>query len=171
MENDGDGEEAPRDHENPETDDGGDSAAAVVQSGPMAGNRSGGMAFLALMVALAAAVHFYLTGTGPESFPARLDTDLLTHAELTLAAMEDGNNMAIVPSWPQRLYAILRRDIALYTAFLAVAAFFWGLSARARARRDAFLVHEKLSAEIAELRGRLDSLNDSSHQVNFDKKG
>lgn len=162
MEDDGHGGNTPRDHDNPDsTDDadGADSAADVVDAGPSAGNRSVAWAFLALMIVLGAALHYYLTGVGSESYLARLDVDLLTHAELTLAAMEDGTRMAVVPTWPVRLYHNLRRDIALYAAFVALAAYVWGVSARNRARRDAFLVHEKLNAEIRELRERLDRLD------------
>lgn len=174
MENDGDGgDDAPRQDDNPNAPSG-DDAAVVVDNGPAAGNRSGGTAFLAFAVLVAAVVHFYLTGSGSDSFLNRLDTDLLTHAELSLAAMEEGNRLAVVPSWPLRLYAVLRRDIALYGAFLAGAAFLWGLSARSRARRDAFLVHEKLEAEIRELRQRLDRLDngaDAGGAGRDDRKG
>lgn len=162
MENDGDGGDAPRDNTAPDSAEGGAAVAELLKTGPTAGNRSGALTFLAFAVVLAGALHFYLKSSGPESFPARLSADLLTHAELTLASYNDGGRMEVVPTWPLRLYAVLRRDIAFYTLFLAAAVFLWGLSARARARRDAFLVHEKLHAEIMELRHRLDGRPDAA---------
>lgn len=177
MDNDGEGGKTPReteqaDAESGATDEAKHSAAAVrpdaetvgqeteelIKTGPTAGNKAGGMAFLALVVVLGAALHFHLYGTGPEAYVNRLDATLLTHAELTLDAMKDGSNLVVVPSWPLRLYSMLRRDIAIYAVMLAAATFLWGVSARARARRDAFLVHDKMTAELAELRARLAKL-------------
>ncbi len=158
MQNDGDGGEAPREMSRPEAGNTGEEAAEVLRSGPRAGNRAGGLAFLALMALLAAALHYHFSGGGADSFPARLDSDLLTHAELTLAANEKGNRLAVVPAWPLRLYSVLRRDIAVYAAAAVLASLLWGWSARARARRDVFLAHEKLEAEIADLRRRLDEM-------------
>ncbi len=162
MANEGDGEEAPRETPRPDAGTGDEETADVLRSGPKAGNRAGGLAFLALLALLAAALLYYVSGTGSDSFLARLDSDLLTHAELTLAANEKGNRLAVVPAWPLRLYATLRRDIAVYAGAAILAALLWSWSARARARRDVYLAHEKLSAEIAELRRRLDDVEKKS---------
>lgn len=149
--------------------------ALLLENGPAAGNRSGAFAFLAFLVLAAAVVHFYLAESGAGAYINQLDSDLLKDANLTLAAMEEGGRMAVVPSWPYRLYAVLRRDLAIYVALSAVAAYIWGLSARARARRAAYLVHEKLTAEIAALRERLDKLDstagDGKSGPAEDKKG
>lgn len=147
-------------------DDDGDAeaeeTAKLVDAGPRAGNRSGALAFLAFLVLAAAALHFYLAETGSGAYIHHLDAELRKDAGLALAAMEEKNRIAIVPSWPHGLYAVLHRDILVYVALSALAAYVWGLSARARARRDAFLVHEKLVAEIADLRRRLDRLDPES---------
>ncbi len=131
-------------------------AEDILQNGPRSANRSGALAFLALAVILVAALHFYLSSNGGGAYLARLDAELLNHAELSLAAMEADGPMAIAPSWPLRLYEHLRRDILVYCALVACAAYVWSLAARARARRDAFVIHDKLAAEVAELRARLD---------------
>lgn len=128
----------------------------LLQAGPGNGNRAAALAFVAFVIIVLAALRFYLADSGTDAYVNRLDTELLTHAELSLATMEDGSRMSVVPSWPTQLYGVLRRDIAVYSILVAVAAFIWGRSARARGRRDAFLVHEKLSGELAELRARLD---------------
>lgn len=130
----------------------------LLQAGPRSGNRCGALAFVAFAVVVIAALRFYLADSGSDAYINRLDTELLTHAEFSLAAMEDGSRMTVVPSWPLRLYDVLRRDVAVYAVLAAVAAYIWGLAARARGRRDAFLVHEKLTGELTELRARLDSL-------------
>ena len=131
----------------------------LLEAGPGSGNRAGAFAFLALVVVIAAAVHFYLADKSPDSYVYRLDAELVSHAELALASSEDGGRMAVVPTWPVRLYEILRRDIALYAAAAALAAYVWGHAARARARRDAYLVFEKLRAEMADLRARIDTMD------------
>ena len=159
MDTDGKGGNAPSASEEAEHGDGERETDLLVKTGPRAGDRAGGMAFLALMVVLAGALHFYLTGEGSDSFINRLDAELLTHAEFSLASMENGGRLTVVPSWPLRLYASLRRDVAVYAVMLAVATYLWGLSARARARRDAFLVHDKLTAEVNELRERIARLD------------
>lgn len=162
MENDGEGDEASRAADPAELDACAEETCVLMKTGPRAGDRAGGVAFLALMVVLAGAVHFYYTDSRTDSFANRLDAELLTHAEFALASNEDGNRLGVVPTWPFRLYASLRRDIALYGVALGAAAFLWGLSARARARRDAFVVHRDLTAELAELRDRLDRLEGRS---------
>lgn len=135
-----------------------DETGQVLQKGPRAGNKAGALAFLALVIVGLAVLRFYLADSGSDAYFNRLDSELVTHAELSLAAARDDTRIAVVPSWPFRLYDILRRDIAIYAAAAAIAAYVWGLAARARARRDAFLVHEKLAAEVLELRGRLEKL-------------
>ena len=157
------------DEETPEGDKGGKRAAdaeaevrreeaeAVLAAGPGAGNRSGALAFLALLLVVAAVVHFHLAERGSGSYLNRLDSELINHAELSVAAMQDENRMAVVPSWPLRLYDTLRRDIAVYAVMAAAAAYVWSMAARARARRDAFLVYDRLNAELGELRRRLDA--------------
>ncbi|MCL2001490.1 MAG: hypothetical protein FWG74_08660 [Planctomycetes bacterium] len=156
MPNDGDRGDAPRETPQPCFTPGENELAEALRAKPNGGGRPGGLAFLALLVLLIAALHYHLTGTGTESFPARLNSDLLTHTELTLTVNENGSRMAVVPAWPLRLYYTIRRDIAVYAFAAVIISLFWGWSARARARRDLFLVHEKLEAEIAELRRRLD---------------
>ncbi|MCD8350189.1 MAG: hypothetical protein LUC93_06210 [Planctomycetaceae bacterium] len=131
-------------------------AEDILQNGPRSANRSGALAFLALAVIVVAALHFYLSAGGGAAYVARLDGELLNHASLSLAAMEADSPMAIAPSWPLNLYEHLRRDILVYCALVACAAYIWSLAARARARRDAFVIHDKLAAEVAELRARLD---------------
>ncbi|MDR1519012.1 MAG: hypothetical protein LBU23_02565 [Planctomycetota bacterium] len=131
-------------------------AAALLAGGAKAANRSGGFAFLAFLALAAAALYFYLADRGAEAFSARLDADLLAHAELSLAAAGKGSRLAVAPFWPLELYWTLRREMAFCAAAAALAALLWSLAARFRSRRDAWLVHEKLSAELAELRRRLD---------------
>lgn len=131
---------------------------SLLAAGPGLSNRASAIAFLALLALLGAGLHYYLGDQGDSSFVARLDADLLSHAEMTVSAMEDGSKMAVVPSWPYRLYASLRRDIAWYAAAALVTAFLWGLAVQARARRSAYLVHEQLSREVAELRRRVAEL-------------
>lgn len=133
-------------------------ASAVLASGPRAGGRSGALAFLAFAVVVAAAVHFYMATRGGDSYLVRLDSELLQHAELSLRAGEDSGHMAVAPSWPLKLYETLRHDIVLYAAAAVLAAWLWSLSARHRARRDAFLLHDQLNREIKILRERLDVL-------------
>lgn len=132
---------------------------AVLSAGPGSGNRSGAWAFLALLLVLAAIAHYCMSDMGGGGYVNRLDSELIHHAELAVAAMRDENPVAVVPAWPVRLYDTLRNDAVLHAALAAAAAYAWSLSARARARRDAFLVHEKLSAELADLRSRLESVN------------
>lgn len=147
----------------------------ILQNGPRSANRSGAMAFLAFLVIVAAATHLVFSTHGGAAYLQRLDTELLNHAELSLAALEGDRPMAIAPSWPLRLYENLRRDIVLYCALAAVAAYLWTKSACARARRDAYLVHEKLTAELADLRARLNVLEpgtpDSASDDATDRKG
>ena len=156
MENDGD--DAPHDAMSPDAEAREFETDAVLGGGPGAGNRAGGLAFLALAAVVAAGVYYHFSASGGDAFKARLDSEMLTHAELTLASREAGNRVEVVPTWPLHLYDTLRRDIALYAAAAALAAFLWGLSARARARRDAYLVHVRLEAELAEVRRRLDMM-------------
>lgn len=150
----------------------GEEARAVIASGPGSGNRSAALGFLALLVVIAAALHFHFI-SGGAAYLNRLDAELINHAELSVAAMEDQNRMAVVPSWPLRLYDTLRRDIAVYAALAAAAAYVWSLASRARARRDAFVMHEKLNAELNGLRERLERLEKggSSPESNADTKG
>lgn len=157
MVEDGEGGDAPRHQDDLEAEEAAAETGAVLEGGQGAGNRSGGLAFLAFAVLVAAAVHFHFS-SGGDAYLARLDSELLTHAELALSAREGATPVAVVPSWPLRLYGRLREDIALYAAAAAVAAYLWGLSARARARRDAYLVHEKLAARLDEALRRLDRL-------------
>ena len=126
--------------------------ANLVASGSGAGNRAGGFAFLAVILAIATGMHFHFSDRGGDSFSARLDADLLSHAEFSLASGEGENRLAVVPDWPLGLYWRLRRDAILYAALAFAAAVLWGWSVRARARRDAWLVYKKLSAELADLR-------------------
>lgn len=157
MESDGEGEDVPR-HEQDAAE------AALVETdklmgaGPGAGNRAGGLAFLALAVVVIAALHFHFSESGANSYAARLDTELLTHAQMNLNALEHGERLAVVPSWPIRLYDRLRRDIVVYAGMAAAAAYLWGLAARARGRRDAYLVQQKMAGELAEARRRLERL-------------
>lgn len=140
-------------------------AAEVLATGPRAGNRAGALAFLALVVVVGAAVHFYMADNGGE-YLQQLDADLLRHAELSLRPTGTGQGasgiadagLAVAPSWPLALYEKIRGDIALYAAAAAAAAFLWQLSARSRARRDAFLLHDKLNTELAALRERVAAL-------------
>lgn len=158
MEQEGEGDDTPRQTDDLDAENQTQETYTLVRTGPRAGNRAGGLAFLALMVVIGAALHFHLSAGGGDAFLSRLDSELLAHAKLSLAATEEGVRLATVPSWPLRLYSTLRRDIAVYALFLAAAAYLWGVSARARACRDAFLVHEKLAAEVRELRHRIDVL-------------
>jgi hypothetical protein len=148
-------------------------AKALLAAGPGSGNRAAALGFLALLVLVAAFLHYHFSGGGPDSLLGRLDSALIAHAELSVAAMEDGSRMAVVPSWPLDLYESLRLDIAMYAAFAAAAALVWSLAARARARRDAFVVHEQLRAELDELRRRLDGIeqNNPSPETTPDTKG
>lgn len=162
MTTDGDRGEAPRHNfsaANGEDEDGSDreeETSRLLEAGPKAGNRSGGLAFLALMVIAAAALHFYFGGGG--YLASDLDAELRQHAELSLAAKKENPNLVIVPAWPIRLYQILRRDLLVYLAFVALAAYLWGLSARASARRDVYLMHENHQRQLAELNKRLKEL-------------
>ena len=135
----------------------------VIANGPKAGNRAGALAFLALVVVIAAAVHFYMADSGG-AYLKRLDADLLQHAELSLKAGGKTAALSIAPSWPPRMYEKIRKDIALYAAAAAAAAYLWQLSARSRARRDAFLLHDKLNNEIAALRQRVALLEDGARK-------
>ena len=145
-------------------------AAVVLASGPRAGGRSGALAFLAFAVAVAAAVHFYMASRGGDNYLTRLDSELLQHAELTLKSGEDAGRMAVAPSWPLKMYEKLRHDIALYAAAAVAAAWLWSLAARQRARRDAFLLHDRLNREIKDLRERLAALEDRAGIVRADDK-
>lgn len=130
----------------------------ILKTGSRATNRAGALAFLAFLIIVAAGLHFFFSAKGGDAYLSRLDAQLRGDAELTLAAMENNTRLAISPSWPLQLYENLRRDILLYCAVAALSAYVWGLAARARARRDAFLVHTKLAAELAELREKLERL-------------
>jgi hypothetical protein len=134
----------------------------ILENGPRQGNRSGAYAFLALVVILGAAAHFHFASRGGDAYLQRLDAELLNHAELSLAAMDEGGRLAIAPSWPLGLYENLRRDILVYCALAALAAYAWSLASRAHARRDAFIVHEQLASELADLRARLDRVDPDS---------
>ncbi len=138
-----------------------DEAKEVLATGARAGGRAGALGFLALLVVLGAATYFYMTDNGGE-YPARLDAELLRDAELALGLRGDGSGagVAVAPSWPLALYGRLRQDIGLYAAAAAAAAYLWALSARARARRDAFLLHDRLAAEVDALRERVRELED-----------
>ncbi len=144
--------------------------AGLLASGRNGGNRAGGLALLAIAVVIGGVLHYHFSNNGSNSFLSRLDSDLLTHAELTLATSEEGNRLAVVPSWPLRLYSSLRGDTILYAAAAALAAYLWGLSARAKARRDAWLVHRRLQGEIRELRRRLDMLDNSGRTPDITHK-
>lgn len=163
MQEDGDGAESPRTEstktrrlpdDSPETGE----LKELLAAGPGLGNRAGALAFLTILAVLAAGLHFYLTGTGGGSFLTRLDSDLLTHAEMSMSARENGTSLTVVPSWPYRLYESLRRDVGWYAAAAALAAILWGLSVQARGKRSAYLVHEKLTEEIITLRRRVEEL-------------
>lgn len=130
----------------------------ALRTGSGARARAGGLALLAFLVAGAAVAYYHFSDTGGSAYAARLDAELLGQAELTLAAGGEGGRLAIVPSWPLGLYATLRRDMALYATAAALAAMLWAWSARARARRDLFLLNEKMRKETAELRRRLEKL-------------
>ena len=134
----------------------------ILENGPRLANRSGALAFLALVAILGAAVHFHFSSRGGAAYMRTLDAELVNHAELSLAATENGERVIVAPSWPLSLYENLRRDILVYCALAAVAAYVWSAASRARARRDAFVVHEKLSAELADLRARLDRVDPAS---------
>lgn len=134
-------------------------AAAVLGAGPHAGNRAGAFAFLALLTVVAAAVYYHFANQGVDSFRSRLDSQLRYHAELSVASMQSEAPIAVIPSWPVNLYHNLRRDIVVYGAFAALAAYFWSRSAAARARRDAFLLHDNLAGELARLRERVAKLD------------
>ncbi len=138
-----------------------DETRAVLSAGPGSGSRSGAFAFLALLLVIAGALHYAMADRGG-GYAGRLDSELINHAELAVAAMRDENRMALVPAWPLDLYETLRRDIALYAAMAAAAAYVWSAAARARARRDAFLMHEKLSAELTDLRRRVEQAEGSA---------
>ncbi len=138
-----------------------DETTGLIASGRNAGNRSGALGLLVVVLVIAMLVYYHFSASGVNSFLSRLDSDLLAHAELTLASQQEGNRLAVVPSWPTRLYTSLRNDIALYIAVTLAAAYVWGLSVRARARRDLYLVHKQLTGEIASLRERLDKVDNS----------
>jgi hypothetical protein len=130
--------------------------AEILASGPKAGSRAGALAFLALVAVLAGAAYFYMADGG---YLQRLDADLLRHAELAMrSGQAAGGGVAVAPSWPLALYDKIRNDIALYAAVAAGAAYLWHLSARARARRDAFLLHDSLEKELVALRERVAEL-------------
>lgn len=132
--------------------------AAMLSSASGGVNRAGGLAFLALAVLVAAALHYHFANDGGNAFLSRLDADMLANAEMSIESAERGTRLAVVPSWPYRLYDTLRKDIVWYAGAAALAAYLWGLSARAAARRAATLVHARLSAEIDGLRRRVDEL-------------
>ncbi len=134
----------------------------LAQTGPRAGNQAGALAFLALIMLIGAALHFYLSDRGGSSYLNRLNSELQGHAELVLASQEEGARTVVSPSWPFRFYEKIRSDIFVYVAFAFAAAWFWTLSARARARRDAFIVHAGLRDEIAHLRRRVEQLERGS---------
>lgn len=142
--------------DSPEADD-------ILAAGAKAGNRAGALAFLALVVVLAAATYYYMTNNSGEYLQI-LDTELLRDAELSIDLRGNprgagaGGNVAVAPSWPLALHDKLLRDIALYAGAAAAAACLWALSARARARRDAAVLHNRLAAEIAALREKVEKL-------------
>lgn len=158
MEDAGDGERSPREKSASDAEACDGERESLLASGPNSGRRSGAIALLALVVVVGAAVYHHMTGNGPSSFLSRLDMDLLTHAELSLASREEGGRLTVVPSWPLRLYASLRNDILIYASAAALAGWLWSLAARARARRDAYLIHEGLIRQVDEMRRRLDAL-------------
>ncbi len=141
-------------------------AGKVLAAGPKAGNRAGALAFLAFAVVIAAAVHFHMTDSGGE-YLQRLDAELLRNAELSLKA-GGGAAVAVAPSWPLELYGKIRADIALYAAAAVAVAYLWQLSARSRARRDAFLLHDALTTELAALRERVAVLETREEKQNSD---
>ncbi len=134
----------------------------LALTGPRAGNQSGALAFLALVMLCGAALHFYLADRGGAGYLNRLNSELQGHAELVLASQEDGARTVVSPSWPFRFYEKIRGDIFVYVAFAFAAAWLWGLSARARARRDAYIVHAGLRDELARLRSRVEDLERKS---------
>lgn len=137
-------------------------ANAVLAAGPYAANRAGAFAFLAILAVIGAAAYYHFAGRGSGSFPNRLDSQLINHAELSMASMDSEAPIAVVPSWPHSLYRNLRQDIVVYAAFAALAALLWSRSAAARARRDAFLLHDRLTREVDELRKRVAKLDGGS---------
>lgn len=137
-------------------------AKAVLDAGPGSGNRAGAFAFLAILVVIAAAIHYHFA----DPFQNRLDTQLRYHAELTMASMGTETPVAVVPSWPQDMHHNLRNDIVVYAGLAALAAYLWSRSAAARARRDAFLLHDRLASEITQLRRRIDALEGAQPQEN-----
>jgi hypothetical protein len=130
--------------------------ARILAGGPKAGNRAAGLAFLALAAVAAIFLHSHLAERGATSFPDRLDAELLAQAELSLESAREGRRLEVVPSWPFGLYQTIKQDLLLYLVLTAMAAGFWSWSARARARRDAYLVHRKLAGELEEIRRSLD---------------
>ncbi|MDR1533695.1 MAG: hypothetical protein LBU64_01150 [Planctomycetota bacterium] len=126
--------------------------SALLAAGAGAGNRAGMWAFLAFLILAAAVLHFYFSDSGGNSFLLRLDADLLAQARLSLAAAEAESRLVVTPSWPFELYWSLRREMFFYLAAVSLAAVFGFLSVRSRARRDAYLAHERFSAELARLR-------------------
>lgn len=139
---------------------------ALLSSSAAGVNRAGGLAFLAFAVLIAAALHYHFADSGGDAFLARLDADMLANAELSVKSTERGTSLAVVPSWPYRLYDSLRKDIVWYAGAAALAAYVWSLSARAAARRGATLVHARLSAEIDRLRRRVDALEKAGQARN-----
>lgn len=146
-------------------------AEAVLAAGPGSGNRAGAFAFLAVLALAAGAVYYHWAARGGDAFPTRLDSQLRNHAELSMAAMNAEAPMAVVPSWPVGLYHSLRGDIVVYSALAALAAYLWSRSAAARARRDAFILQDRLSGEIDELRKRLDEISAGTRLLDFREQG
>ncbi len=135
-----------------------DETDALLATGPSAGNRGGALAFFALLVVVGAGLFYYLSSRGSGAFVNRLDASLLAHAELSLAATD---NVTVAPSWPIVLYERLRADMLFYAGLAALAAYLWSLAARSRARRDAFLVHQRLGERVELLEKRLADLESS----------
>jgi|GEM_PF-2860891 hypothetical protein len=149
-----------------ETDDAG--MERTLAAGNNGESRAGAFALLTVVLLLCGALYYHFSENGGNAFLLRLDSELLTHAEFSLASAKNGNDIVAVPSWPLRLYSALRRDIAFYAAIAAIAGVLWGLSVQARARRDVYLLNQKFSREIAVLRARLDMIDNSP--VNVDTK-
>ncbi|MCC8116958.1 MAG: hypothetical protein LIP18_07410 [Planctomycetes bacterium] len=139
----------------PEAEPGPNETDALLAGGETAGSRGGALAFFALLVVIGAGLFFYLSSRGSGAFVNRLDASLLAHAELSLAAAE---KVTVAPSWPSALYDRLRADMVFYAGLAALAGYLWSLAARSRARRDAFLVHQRLRERIDALEKRLAEL-------------
>lgn len=135
----------------------------AMQAGGRGGAaRAGACALLAVLVIIAGVFQYHFGAGGSDAFLNRLDSELLGQAQLSLdSSSQTAGRMAVVPSWPLRLYAALRRDIAVYACFGLLAAWLWARSAAMRARRDAWLVHDRLTREMDQLRRRLDKISGS----------